>query len=803
MPAALPLLLALATPPTGPLPTLAERTQGLERRDGFVPFYWDARSAQLLLELGPPGPDFLYGRSLATGVGIIEAFLDRGQLGELGLCRWQRVGPRVLLEQRQTRQRGGASDAALVQAIAESFPTAVLAALPIAAEGGGRVLVDATEFLLRDAGIGSVLKRAGQGEFRPERERSALHFERSGAFPRNTEIEALLTYATDEPASEIAQVLPDGRTLTLRVHHSFLSLPEPGFSPRAFDPRVGFIPLAYNDHAAPFTEPLERALAPGWRLLRKDPGAARSEPVAPIEFHLDPGMPEPERSAVREAALWWNRAFEEAGFDRALVVKDLPPGASLLDVRYSGIEWVSRAERGWSVGDIQVDPRTGEILHAIARIDSHRRRTTSRMWRNMRAPAGRACAAGDAPDPAWLAALAGPDPAVDERSLVLARLRYLTAHEVGHTLGLGHNWAATSYGWGSVMDYLGPRVELSEGRLDLSDAYPVAVGPYDRLAIQWGYAPDLDEAARDALVREAAARGVVHPRDSDPRWAEYDWGPDPVAWLRTSQRVRGAILGRFGPEQLARGEPLYDLNVRFSLAYLYHRFAIQAAQQLVGGQYQANALAGDGQTPAEWVPAPLQRAALDQLLGALAPANLDVPDPIARALVAPPLGLPRSREEFADEAGDSFSSLGAARALAGMIVGPLLEPRRAARLTLASGPQALTLPALLRRLVAGTWDVAPDPAPREAALRRVAQRVVLDALLDLAARPEATPETRAAVVSELRRLRAGLKLRRGADRDAEAHLRLAEGDVAEFLERPELRKPRPLPAAPPGRPIGQ
>jgi hypothetical protein len=802
------LLLGLAEPArpatvAEPVPTIAERAKGLERHDGFVPYFWDARKGLLLLELSPPGEEFLYGQSLATGVGILEVFLDRGQLGDLGLCRWVRVGPRLLLEQRQTRQRSEVADPARTEAVAESFPSAVLASLPIVAEEAGRVLVDASDFLLRDTAVAAALKQAGQGDFRQDRERSAFHFERSGAFPRNTEIEALLTFAAEAPARELAQVLPDGRTLTLRIHHSFVELPEPGFVPRGLDPRIGFIPVPFKDHTAPFTEPIERALASRWRLVKKDPRAALSEPVAPIVFHLDRGMPEPERTAVREAALWWNHAFEEAGFRNAFVVRDLPEGASLLDVRYSGIEWIARAERGWSVGDTQVDPRSGEILHAVARIDSHRRRTTSRMWHGMRPPT-RACAAAEAPDAAWLGRLADAgDPGADEQSLVLARLRYLSAHEVGHTLGIGHNWAATTFGWGSVMDYLGPHVEVKDDALDLSDAYPSDVGAYDRLVVRWGYTPEVDAGSLDAIVREAHGRGIVFPRESDPRWAEYDWGPDAVAWLRTSQAVRRVILDRFGPAQLIPGQPLYDLQQRFSLAYLYHRFAIQAAQQLVGGQYQANALAGDGQEPASWVPAAKQRAALDRLLIALAPENLDVPDRIVEAFVGAPFGTPRSREEFPDEAGESFSRTAAARSLASLLVAPLLEPRRAARLTLASGPGALTLTPMLRRLVAATWGAAADATPRAAGLRRVAQRVVLDGLLDLAVRREATAEVRADVTAALARLRAELRLRRGADAAAEAHLRLAERDLAEFLERPEARGPRPLPPAPPGRPIGE
>jgi hypothetical protein len=521
--------------------------------------------------------------------------------------------------------------------------------------------------------------------------------------------------------------------------------------------------------------------------------------VEPIVFYLDRGMPEPERAAVKAAALWWNHAFEAAGYKDALVIDDLPEGATFLDARYSGIEWINRAERAWSIGDFQVDPRTGEILHAVARIDSHRRRTTSRQWQNLTPPGMRKCQAATAPDLSWLAA----EPGQGEQSLVLQRLAYLSAHEVGHTLGLMHNFAGTTFGWGSVMDYLGPNIQLKAGQLDLGDAYPKDIGSYDRLMVAWGYSASEDRVALDRIVQEGYARGDVYPRESDPRWAEYDWGSDPVAWLGTTQAVRHVILERFGPGQLRPGEPVHDLQVRFSLAYLYHRFGIQAAQQYVGGQFQTNALAGDGQKPTEWVAAAKQREALDLLLMALEPENLDIPDRILEVLVAEPSGTPPTRERFASEAGDTFSPLTAARVLASLIVDPLLDPERAARLSLASGPDALTLDRALDKLIAATWSAPADVAPRLARLRRVAQRVVLDGLMDLAARPEAAMEVRAAVGSSLHRLRRDLRTRLGTVGPESGHLRLAERDLSEFLDRPESRKraPRP-PAIPPGRPIG-
>lgn len=796
--AALCLLAGVATAQT-PLPSIAEKTRGMERLDGFLPLYWEALTGKLWLEIPRLEEELIFVVSLPAGLGSNDVGLDRGQLGGERIVHFERVGPRVLMVQPNYAYRAESEDEAERRAVEDAFARSVLWGFTVAAETQGRVLVDATEFALRDVhGVADALRRARQGSFRVDPSRSAVFLERTRAFPRNTEIEVTLTLTADSAGQWVREVAPTPEAVTVRQRLSFVALPEPGYEPRRSDPRAGYFGIEYRDYAVPLGEPMTKRFIARHRLECAAGQSRPCDPVEPIVYYVDPAAPEPIRTALLEGGRWWNQAFEAAGFRDAFRVELLPEGADAQDVRYNTIQWVHRSTRGWSYGSSVTDPRTGEIIKGHVTLGSLRVRQDYLIAEGLLSPY-----ATGTETPPELAAMA------------LARIRQLSAHEIGHTLGLAHNYIASAYGRGSVMDYPHPLVRLTDdGRVDLSDAYREGIGEWDAVAVAYGYTdfPDgADEpAALDRILSEARERGVVFLADQDarptgsahPRAHLWDNAPDAAAELERMMRVRRAALDRFGEAAIRRGMPLATMEEALVPLYLHHRYQVEAAVKALGGAYYTYALRGDEQEPLRPVPAGEQRRALDALLSTLDPAELTLPRGVLETLPPRPFTYPAHRELFQRYTGLVFDAVSPSVAAADLVVSLLLQPERSARLVQqgALHPDLPGLGEVIDRLVEATFGRSPADA-YQAEVSRATERVVVEELMRLAYGAP-MPQVRAEASLKLARLRERLEGVRGEEAER-AHAFALSADIERFLERPYEPARRPeRPEAPPGSPIG-
>jgi hypothetical protein len=815
MVAALIPVAAVSAPSAKGAATATSVLSGLARSEGYVPFYWDAADGRVLIEVPVFDQDVLYYVSAATNPGSVQVPFDRGIISS-SVIHFQRAGGKVVVNQINMDYRAPGAAAKTQEGVADSFPTSVLAVLPVVSEAGGKVVVDGTPLFMRDAGnVIPRIKRGKQGTFRFDPARSSFYPKRMKAFPENTEIETIATFTSDAPGAAISDVTPTDGVLTLRIHHSFLKAPT-GYVPREADPRIGVSAIRFHDFSKPIDDyPMTRWIT-RWRLEKKDPSAAISEPKRPIVYYFDPAIPDPIRQAMKEGLLWWNKAFEAAGFRNAIEAKDAPADMDPMDIRYAYVLWIHRDERGFSSSGNYQDPRTGEVLGSKTHMDTYRLRTIASYYD---AYSGGLPADGSGltvADPSITSADQFNAMPKGQRDMAYLRQALLTAHELGHTLGFQHNWAANLNNRSSVMEYPTPRVKVTNGKLDLSESFMTSVGAYDTYMTRYAYTPfaqGREKAGLDGVVKDMRDHGIVFTQGTDPRWTWYDDRETPEENLRETAAVRKIALDTFGPQILKPGEPIGALrDMRLWIVYLQQRYAIESGIRYIGGMLQNISVKDEAHPlpPTEFIPAARQRAILALLMEAIDPKNLEIPESLLIQLTPDP---EHNLEDLSRD--DVFDQLRAARILAAMVVEPLFAPDRAARMVALSArtSDTLTFPQMVDTVLAASWGRTGSGSVQHRALLRAVQEVTLRSMMTLGAAEDTAPEARAFVLDRLGTLAEQLRKRTDADALTAAFYRQSGRDIERYLEDPAAHVPKhvmpewgdsprsrfPLP---PGPPIG-
>jgi len=777
---------------------------------GFLPLHWDEKNGRLYLEIPQLNADMLYFDSLPYGTGSNDLGLDRGQVSAAKLVRFERFGPKILLVRPNQYFRSSAKDPAEQLAVRQSFPESILGSFTLAAEHSGTeagaVLVDATDFFLRDVhGVSEALGK--QGSYKLDAARSAIAIDATKAFPKNTEVEAILTFTSDTPVrgSFVGDVTPDSHALTLREHQSFLELPAPGYSPRRFDSRAGYFQFSYRDYAAPLGAPLDQRFIVRHRLIKQDPSCAQAcLPVKPIQYYVDRGAPEPIRSALVEGARWWDQAFQAAGWaPNTFRVDVLPEGADPMDARYNIIQWVHRFTRGWSYGHPVADPRTGEIIKGNVTLGSLRGRQDYLIAEALLSPYVTGKKITPENDPMLV--------------MALARTRQLAAHETGHTLGLAHNFAASAFPHApsesvSVMDYPHPWITLDKnGVPDLSAAYAVNIGLWDKVAINYGYRQFSDSSAEraglDAILSDATKSGLVYITDEDARppggahpFAHlWDNGTDAADELARIMKIRAAALARFGENAIPESVPMATLEDTLVPLYLMHRYQTEAATKMIGGLNYRYQLRGDGQMNAEIVSPDEQRKALRAVVNTLSAETLMLPEPLLRLFPPRPPDFERTRESLPAHTGLTFDPIAAAESAADLTLSILFDRERAARLVeyhaRANTPSlSEVIDAALKVSRAAPSAPGSHPAMGAEVQAAVYARTV-EALLTLAADPKTSVEVRAITYTKLEDIRRRSDVNSPLDAYLMHRIKQFQDDPAKFVAAAPIE-------APPGMPIG-
>tara|TARA_R110000737_G_scaffold144003_5_gene174330 strand:- start:4153 stop:6588 length:2436 start_codon:yes stop_codon:yes gene_type:complete len=781
----------------------AEFVKDKQQHQGYFSFYLDDKTGQVFLEIENFEQEFLFQSSLPHGVGSNDIGLDRGQLGDTRLVRFERVGEKVFLRQLNSYYRANTDNMLEQQAIDEAFASSIIWGFTVShsSADNSKILIDYTPFLLSDIHhLSEQLQRTKQGSYSIDTTRSAVYEKRTKAFPNNTELEATVTYKGTKAGAHLRSVTPEASAVTVNLHHSLIKLPDEGYQSRKFHPYSGFWQHDYADYASAIDEPLIQRDIPRHRLHKKNPSAPVSEAVEPIIYYLDAGVPEPVKSALLDGARWWDQAFTAIGYKNAFQVKLLPSDADPMDVRYNVIQWVHRATRGWSYGASVIDPRSGEIIKGHVTLGSLRVRQ----------------------DYLIALGLTSPFKHVDTdtsamKDMALARIRQLSAHEVGHTLGIAHNFAASVNDRASVMDYPHPLVTIENGTISLANAYAKDIGEWDKYVIAYGYA-DV-EKAREAqylteLVIATQQKGLAYVSDPDARPQSgahasghlWDNGKDAATELTRVLKVRALALENFGINSIPIGTPMSELEQVLVPIYNFHRFQVQATAKLIAGvDYGYQLRSEQFSNQQKMVSGKSQQAALDALMTTLSAKTLTLPAKISALISPKAYGYSRNRESFTSQTGLTFDPISAAEASAKHTLSLLLNAARLARLQQQAmlDDEIPSVALLLNKLLNGTVKSAAQSSTALLVQQRVNQQLV-DHLIALWHRQDIVPEVRAEIYVSLVDLVQWLSEKRSTRKyqGYRAHFQLLAQQINYSLAHDKSSTPASKIILPPGSPIG-
>ena len=768
----------------------------VKKYEGYYTFYYDESKDKLFLEVEKLDQEFLYVHSLSEGIGSNDIGLDRGQLGGERVVKFIKAGNKLLLVQPNLDYRAITENIEEKKSVKEAFAKSILYGFIIEKTENGKYLLDATSFFMRDAhGVKERLSAGGQGNYSLDKSKSAFNLERTKAFPKNVEFDLMLTFKGTPKSYTIASVTPTSSLVTVNQHHSFVELPNNKYKPRKFDPRSGSFSMSYLDYATPVNESITKQFIYRHRLEKKNPNAATSEAVEPIIYYLDRGTPEPVRSALLDGARWWNQAFEAIGYTNAFQVKMLPADVDPLDVRYNVIQWVHRSTRGWSYGGSVSDPRTGEIIKGHVSLGSLRIRQDFLIAQALQAP----YANNDTDDQFAL-------------EMALARIRQLSAHEVGHTIGLAHNFAASTKGRASVMDYPHPMLSLKDGKVDFSDAYDTKIGDWDKVAIAYSYTEfeENEEMNLNKLLNNAFKNGARFISDQDARPAGsahayahlWDNGADVSSELDNVLAIRKQAILNFSKDNIKSNQPYSVLEDVFVPLYFFHRYQVEAVSKIIGGLDYTYAIKGDENTIVKRIDGKIERKALASVLRTLDVEELAIPKKLLNLFPPRAVGYGRSRESFKSKTGVGFDPFGAVETASDATLYFLLHPERVTRLVQHKSldKNQLGLVEVLDNLIDHTLKKSHKDTYHQE-LQNVVNVQVLNHLFSLSANDKMYKQVNAIVNSKIYEIHEILKNSKAKGVQQLYHQEMIRM-IADFKKNPTKFKKQNTPKIPDGSPIG-